>query len=164
MKNKSLGYDAALSEEAVERDEDWVIRLGFLVHDVARLRRTVIDETFKPLSVTRSQAWLMAYLSKADGLTQSALAEQMDLGKVALGGLIDRLEKNEMIERRADPDDRRMNMIYITTKGKRVVKAMRKLTIEANKGILKGISDEEVRLAAIMMGKMKKNLTGMIKD
>ena len=44
----SKGYDEALSGDLQVSDEDAKIRLGFLIHDAARLRRIVIDEIFKP--------------------------------------------------------------------------------------------------------------------
>ena len=69
---------------------DWELRLGFLIHDVSRLRRSAFDRCLKPLNVTRSQWWVLACLSRDDGMTQSQLAEELDLGKVAVGGLIDR--------------------------------------------------------------------------
>ena len=158
-----MDYKTALSDNDIEYDEDCVIRLGFLVHDVARWRRTVIDEAFKPLSVTSSQAWLMAYLSRADGLTQSALAKQMNLGKVAVGGLIDRLEKSKMIERRADPTDRRMNNVHVTAKGRNVITSIRKITLLSNQGILEDISIDDVKKTSATLAKLNKNLRAMTK-
>ena len=66
-------------------DLNWELRLGFLVHDVSRLRRRVVDRALKPLGVTRSQWWVLAFLSRSDGMSQVALADELDLGKVALG-------------------------------------------------------------------------------
>ena len=68
-------------------------RLGFLIHDVSRLRRTVVDKALRPLGVTRSQWWLLANLSRHEGggIVQTELSKVMDVGKVTLGGLIDRL-------------------------------------------------------------------------
>lgn len=154
-------FDAALSDEKSITDEDWIIRLGFLIHDCARLRRIVLDEKFKPLDITRSQAWLMAYLSRTEGQPQSVLAEQMGLGKVALGGLIDRLQANEMIERRADPSDRRINNIFLTAKGRRVIKSMRQLTLEANIDILDGIAPKDIKTAVSVLHQLKHNLQNM---
>lgn len=164
MQRKSAGYDKALSDSNVMNDEDWIIRLGFLIHDTARLRRIVVDEVFKPLGITRSQAWLLAYLSRADGLPQSVLAEQMGLGKVALGGLIDRLESAGMIERRSHPSDRRINNIYLTDAGITVTKSMRKLTLDANKEILEGVTMDEVRQVVEILSKLKRNLNKMKED
>ena len=162
MTEKTTLYSEALSGKDVSRDEDWVIRLGFLVHDAARLRRIVLDEKFKPLEITRSQAWLMAYVSRADGQTQSDLAEQMSLGKVAIGGLIDRLEKTEMIERRAELADRRVRRIYLTDKGKNVTKLMREITLESNETMLSDISIKEIKQTVKVLAKLKKNIESMM--
>lgn len=157
MKNKAEDLEEVLYEDD-KSDQDWIIQIGFLIHDTARLRRVVLDEKFKPLSITRSQAWLLAYLSRSEGLPQSSLADQMGLGKVALGGLIDRLESNGLIERRSDPRDRRINNIFLTEKGRDVTAQMRKLTLEANKDILKGVDIEQVKAGVQLLTKLKQNL------
>ena len=161
MKKKKVNFNKALSDESKISNEDWIIRIGFFIHDCARLRHVVLDEVFKPLKITRSQAWLIAYLSGSEGIPQSALAEQMGLGKVALGGLIDRLESNKFIERRSDPLDRRVNNIFFTPKGREIVDEMRKLTLEANKDILKGISIDEVKSCIDVLRRLKHNLKVM---
>ena len=95
-------------------DLNWELRLGFLVHDVSRLRRRVVDKALKPLGVTRSQWWVLAFLSRSDGMSQVALADELDLGKVALGQLIDRLEKTGFVSRGADEEDRRVKRVFLT--------------------------------------------------
>lgn len=156
MKNKAEDLEEVLYDE--KSDQDWIIQIGFLIHDTARLRRVVLDEKFKPLGITRSQAWLLAYLSRSEGLPQSSLADQMGLGKVALGGLIDRLEGNGLIERRSDPRDRRINNIFLTEKGRDVTAQMRKLTLEANEDILKGVNIEQVKGGVKLLTQLKQNL------
>ena len=105
---------------AFSRDQ----RLGFLMHDVSRLRRSVFDEFMKPGGVTRSQWWVLAHLSRHDGMIQSDLASVLELGKAALGGLIDRLEASGFIERRADGTDRRVKRVYLSPAGTRIAKEM----------------------------------------
>src|SRR5215210_165820 len=68
-------------------------RFGFLIHDVSRMRRTLFDEEMKPLGITRSQWWALSALSRRnDGMMQVDLAKLLEVGKVTVGGLIDRLE------------------------------------------------------------------------
>ncbi len=143
-------------------DEDWAIRLGFYIHDASRLRRIVFDTALKPLGVTRSQAWVIAYLSRAEGMTQSDLANQLDLGKVALGGLVERLEAIELVERRADDSDRRIKRIYLTPDGRKIVLRMRNIATAANADILKGLSVQEVKAAAQTLKTIKANLVKMV--
>src|SRR3546814_1927172 len=72
----------------VTKDLNTGLRFGFLIHDVSRLRRVVVDRALKPLGITRSQWWVLAFLSRRDGMTQTALASDLDLTKVAIGGLL----------------------------------------------------------------------------
>lgn len=139
-------------------DLNWELRLGFLVHDVSRLRRSLIDRFLKPLNVTRSQWWVLAFLSRRDGMPQVALAEELDLGKVALGGLIDRLEANGTVERRPDPVDRRVKRIFLTKAGAKLIKEIRASSAEAEDLILAGIDDDDLQAMVRALRGMKANL------
>lgn len=141
---------------------DWELRLGFLIHDVSRLRRSAFDRCLKPLNVTRSQWWVLAYLSREEGMTQSQLAEELDLGKVAVGGLIDRLEKSQLLRREADASDRRVNRIYLQPKAKQLVARMRKVSHRMNERILAGLPDTHLEGAAKTLDAMKRNLLGYL--
>ncbi|MBT8111986.1 MAG: MarR family winged helix-turn-helix transcriptional regulator [Gammaproteobacteria bacterium] len=90
--------------------------LGFLVHDVARLMRRAFDRRVKHLGLTRSQWFVIAHLYRNDGRTQRHLADELEVQRAPLSKLLDRLEAGGWVERRADPDDRRANRIYITEK------------------------------------------------
>ncbi len=137
---------------------DWELRLGFLIHDVSRLRRSAFDRCLKPLNVTRSQWWVLAYLSREDGMTQSQLAEELDLGKVAVGGLIDRLEKSGLLRREADASDRRVNRVFLEPKSKQLIAKMRKVSHRMNGQILDGLPDERLESTAVTLDSMKRNL------
>src|SRR3977135_2231646 len=97
----------------IDRPE-WDLRLGYLIHDVSRLRRMMFDRALAPLGITRSQWWVLAFISRKDGLPQTQLAHELDVGKVAVGALIDRLESSGFVIRQADPVDRRVKRVYVT--------------------------------------------------
>ena len=137
---------------------DWELRLGFLIHDVSRLRRSAFDRCLKPLNVTRSQWWVLAYLSREDGMTQSRLAEELDLGKVAVGGLIDRLEKSGLLRREADASDRRVNRVFLEPKSKQLIIKMRKVSHRMNTQILDGLPDDRLESTSVTLDSMKRNL------
>jgi len=137
---------------------DWELRLGFLINDVSRLRRSAFDRCLKPLNVTRSQWWVLAYLSRQDGMTQSQLAEELDLGKVAIGGLIDRLEKSDLVRRESDASDRRVNRVYLQPQSKQLVNKMRKVNHQFNEVILKGIAETQLEATTKTLVSIKRNL------
>ncbi len=136
------------------------LRIGFLVHDVSRMRRTVFDQAVKPLGITRAQWWVLANLSRhePEGVTQSDLARLLDVGKVTMGGLIDRLEASGHVERRADSRDRRIKRVYITDKGYVLIEQMAIVARDLNGIILKGIPLDQIHVAEDVMALMKTNL------
>ncbi len=138
-------------------------RLGFLIHDVSRLRRTVIDKALKPLGITRSQWWVLSNLARntSHEMVQTELANVLDIGKVALGGLLDRLEAAGYIERKADPADRRAKRVVMTRKGEEVLEQMQEQGTDLNRETLRDITEQEVRLAEDIMHRMKKRLIEM---
>ena len=138
--------------------ENWDSRLGFLMHDVSRLRRSVFDQFMKPMAMTRSQWWILAHLSRHDGMIQSDLANVLDIGKAALGGLIDRLEASKFIERRADDNDRRVKRIYLTSKGTQIIAEMRSHSHEMSERILYGIDTDSRHALVDMLSLVKRNL------
>lgn len=138
------------------------LRFGFLVHDVSRLRRIVVDRALKPLGITRSQWWVLAFLSRRDGMTQTALASDLDLTKVAIGGLIDRMETAGFVVRRADEADARARRVYLTRAGTKMVSTIREHVDQVETEILAGISEAELNQAATVLRTMKATLLAMI--
>ena len=139
------------------------LRIGFLIHDVSRLRRTVADKQLRPYGLTRSQSWVLAYLHRHEGsgMTQSELAKEMDVGKVTLGGLIDRLEESGYVERRADSRDRRARRIYMTPRGTALIKKVQGMSEALNAQILEGISDKDVVKVEEVLSRVKQKLISM---
>lgn len=140
------------------------IRFGFLVQDVSRLRRVALDRVLKPLGVTRSQWWVLTFLSRRDGMTQTALAADLDLTKVAVGGLLERMEKIELIERRAESQDARIRRVYLTKAGNRLIGRIRTLVGDFELGALNGVTDGELAAAITVLRGMKHILLDMISE
>jgi MarR family transcriptional regulator for hemolysin len=157
----AMAASAEGNEQKMKRNER--IRIGFLIHDVSRLRRTAFDQRMKPLGITRSQWWVLTGVSRhgEEGIAQTELAKVLDLGKVALGGLIDRLEERGFVERRSDPQDRRVNKVHLTPKGNAVLEKMQKIGMEMNAKVMSGISLPRQHQLADMLHAMKANLVAM---
>ena len=145
-------------------EDNWDARLGFLMHDVSRLRRGVFDDFMKPVGLTRSQWWILAYLGRHDGMIQSDLANVLDIGKAALGGLIDRLEASKFIERRPDDSDRRVKRIHLTNKGTQMILEMRTRSHDMSERILAGLDDAARHKLADMLNTVKRNLQSIKSD
>jgi MarR family transcriptional regulator, transcriptional regulator for hemolysin len=144
--------------------EEQPFRIGFLVHDVSRLRRTIVDKALKPIGVTRSQWWVLANLSRHEsdtGMMQTELAKILDVGKVTLGGLVDRLEAGGYVERRPDAADRRAKRVVLTTRGARLLADIQSIATGVNADMLAGISGADLLRTEEVLHRMKQRLIAM---
>ena len=133
--------------------------LGFVVHDVARMMRWEFDRRASDLKLTRSQWSVLAHLLRSDGIQQRELAEQMDITAITLTGLLDRMEREGWVERRADPVDRRAKRIFLTQKVAPVTKELRALAREVRKTALQGLSEAEQQALMSLLLKVRSNLS-----
>jgi MarR family transcriptional regulator, transcriptional regulator for hemolysin len=138
--------------------EDLDRNFGFLLHDVARLMRTVFDRRGRELGLTRSQWWVLTMLYAQEGVTQSELADFMELEKPTLGRLLDRLEEKEWVVRRADTLDRRVNRLYLTDKVQEVMRALRNTAADVRRDALGDLGDAERERFIDTLLKIKTNL------
>jgi DNA-binding MarR family transcriptional regulator len=140
-------------------------RIGFLVHDVSRLRQTVFDQAMKPHGVTRAQWWALAQLTRHDragGMTQAELARMLGLGKVAAGAMVGRLEAAGLVSRRADAADRRLNRVHVTARGQRVLERMIAVGRALNDALLEGLAREELEAADRVLTALRNRLGAML--
>jgi DNA-binding MarR family transcriptional regulator len=140
---------------------DWDLRLGYLIHDVSRLRRMMFDRALAPLGITRSQWWVLAFISRKDGLPQTQLANELDVGKVGVGALIDRLESSGFVLRQADPVDRRVKRVFVTKQARGFLEKLRKETDKFNAKLTHGIDRKALEAASDALLAMKHNLLAM---
>ena len=120
------------------------IRLGFLIHDVSRMRRSAYDQFMKPLGITRAQWWVLAHLSRHDGMMQTQLADVLEVGKASLGDVIESLEAGGWVQRRPDPADKRAKRVYLTKPAQALIKRMTVMENDFNSQILSDLSGEEM--------------------
>ena len=113
---------------------------GFILHDVARLLRVTYDRRVRELGLTRSQWWVLTHLYRKDGLTQSELADVLELEKPSLCRLLDRLEAKGWVRREADPRDRRAKRIYLTEQVEPPMQVMREIAAGVREDALSGLS------------------------
>lgn len=135
-------------------------RFGFLVHDVSRMRRTLFDAKVKPLGITRSQWSVLAALSRMgnEGMMQVALARHMDVGKVTVGGLVQRMVSAGLLRREGDANDARVRRVFITEKGYQIIHEMESIGTTNNDRILQGVSYQDLRIAEEVLAKVKSNI------
>lgn len=123
--------------------EDLSRNFGFILGDVARLMRTTFDRRVKALGLTRSQWWVLNHLFRNDGVTQSELADLLEVRKATLGRLLDRMEQKGWVRRENHAGDRRAKRVFLTDEVEPAIKAMRAAAADLRREALAGLSAEE---------------------
>lgn len=123
--------------------EDLSRNFGFVLNDVARTLRTAYDRRVRGLGLTRSQWWVLNHLFRNPGLTQSELAEILEIEKPTLGRLLDRLEAKGWVRREHDAHDRRAWRVHLGEAAEPQMRALRKVAAELMRDALSGLSAPE---------------------
>jgi MarR family transcriptional regulator, transcriptional regulator for hemolysin len=121
---------------------------AFLLHDTARLLRTRADQRVRVLGMTRAQWAVLSRLERSQGLKQAELAEALDLQPITLTRLVDRLCASGLVERRADPLDRRAKRLFLTPAARPVMERLAQLGEAMMTDALQGI--DEAALAQML--------------
>ena len=135
---------------------------AFLINDVARLLRTYADQRARQFGMTRAQWAVLARLESNEGLKQSELAEMLDLQPITLTRLVDRLCANGLIERRADPDDRRAKRLYLTAATRPLMDRLADLGQDMMGTVLEGFDVATIERMIGELAHAKDNLKGAI--
>jgi len=141
--------------------EDFSRNFGIILHDVARLLRLSYDRRMKALGLTRSQWWVLTHLYRNDGVTQSELAQTLEIDKPSLGRLLDRMESSGWVTREEDAKDRRAKRVLLTQEVGPAMKTMRAAAAETRKEALIGISEIEQEQFVDTLLKLKANLASL---
>jgi len=120
--------DAILEQWAVERPDVDVSAIG-VIGRISRLEKMLAPELARVFARHGLEAWQYDVLAtlrrsgKPYELTVGALLDSMMLASGTITHRIDRLEQRGLVERRSDPNDKRVVLVRLTTAGKRLVDA-----------------------------------------
>ncbi|MDA1323277.1 MAG: MarR family transcriptional regulator [Proteobacteria bacterium] len=136
--------------------------VGFIIGDVSRMLRTVYDRRVEPLGLTRAQWRVLARISRKEGCTQTELAAELEIEKPTLGRLVDRLQANDWVERRADETDARTKRIFLTSRAQPVLKKMYSLADDVLDGAIAGLTREQADQLLQSLLHVKSNLSELL--
>lgn len=129
------------------------------ITNVTRKMRTVFDNMVKEKGLTLARARILRLLKKADSAaTQRALALELEIEGPTLVRLLDNLESQGWIERRAVEGDRRAKQIVLTEEGHRQEREVDVIAQRFRIEIMKGIDPDDMETAIRVMGQMSRNL------
>jgi MarR family transcriptional regulator, transcriptional regulator for hemolysin len=136
--------------------------IAFMIMDVARMLRTYADQRARQFGISRAQWAVLVRIDRTEGLKQSELAEILDLQPISLTRLLDRLAESGLIERRADPNDRRANRLFLKPAARPLLEQLAELGTDMMETVLHGLDGNSNERLLRDLGLVKDNLRGAI--
>ncbi|TMI99083.1 MAG: MarR family transcriptional regulator [Alphaproteobacteria bacterium] len=138
--------------------------IGVVIADAARLLRTAFDRRVRKLGITRAQWLVLTRLHRHPGASQSELADMMEVERASAGRMIDRLEANGWVQRRAERRDRRVKRVYLTPEAERVHRRIWRVAEATVEDALAGLSPQESAQLMQLLSRVKKTLVAVVEE
>jgi DNA-binding MarR family transcriptional regulator len=146
----------------MEKRMDRLQNFGFVLKDVSRLFiRRFEERAAVGLGMTLAQCKALVMLFKNEGISQKRLSELADIEPMTLVRILDRMEAEGYIERRADPADRRARALFVTPKASPLLNQIWAVGSATRNEMLTGLSTEERNTLMGLMERVHENLLAL---
>jgi len=137
------------------------VQMGFLIADTSRLLRTSFDAAMSGEGATRTKWRALIYVLRDAGLSQSRLAEYLDVGRAAAGETTACLVRDGLVERRKDAKDNRAWSLFATELGYATAPELTEVALKLIDEVFDGISSEEIDQVVGVLSKLSHALEGV---
>ena len=121
------------------------LSLGYLLHWGGRLLRRLADRKLKPLGLSSAHLPVINALADADPLSQKALAAIAAIEQPTMAAMLARMERDGLVERRPDPNDRRSALFSLAPATRKKLGALRRVVGEVTREALSGLPADQRR-------------------
>lgn len=135
--------------------------IGKYIQIVSRQLKRNMDETLSKYNVTGVQSMVIGYIykkSKNGEVFAKDIEEEFEMRKATVAGIIQLMESNGLIERKAKEGDCRLKSIVLTPKALEIQAIVKKQVNIAEKNIVKEMTKEEQKQFLTLLKKASINL------
>lgn len=132
----------------------------FLLHDVSRYIRYAFDARARSIGVTRPQYRVLLFLARNEGPSQSEIADALDVERITLGRMVDRMAEAGLVERREDPSDRRVWRLHMLPAAQGLVDRLTAIGAEVEAEALSHLEPGERDTLRRLLATMRDGLKG----
>jgi MarR family transcriptional regulator for hemolysin len=125
---------------------------------ISRKMRTLFDARVRAKGLTLARARALILLGKKDCMTQTELADALEIEGPTLVPLLDSLEKQGLSERQPVDGDRRAKQIALTAAGQEQAAYVDALVKEFRSDVLKDVSEDDLKAAIRVFHAMGRNI------
>ena len=134
--------------------------LGFTVSRTARSIKRALDAKLAEYNLTASQYVVMSRLFEEEGIKHNELGVRLNMDNPTITGIVDRMERDGLLQRRRDKSDRRVVRLYLTDVGKELIQEIEHFARETDEEAWSGISATQRKETLKNLDIIWKNLNG----
>ena len=131
---------------------------GHLISRSARLLIRWADERFQSLGLAIAQVPVFYALKNGASMTQKDLAKLAQIEQPTMAQLLARMERDGLIRRGENPDDKRSALISLTPLAIKKLPQAKELLLEGNSVALAGLSERDIATLCRLLRRVIKNL------
>lgn len=125
--------------------------LAFLLSQVGIHASRRFAERISAVDLNPPLFRVLNLVAAAEGRSQQAIAVAIEIPPSRMVALVDELEQRGLVERRPEPEDRRVRALFLTAKGKRCLQRGRKIAAQHEQELTEGMSEtDRKRLVALL--------------
>lgn len=136
--------------------------LGFLMTRTARSMKRALDARLLDRNLTATQYIVLARLWEEDGISLSELGERLYFDNPTLTGIVDRMERDGLLQRQRDEDDRRVVKVHLTAKGRTLYHDIGYLAEETDAESWEGFTESQKKELLNYLERIWKKLYGRL--
>lgn len=108
------------------------------------IMRFIYNSLFADHGISESKFYILLLLSYSEeGMSLSEIGDKMFVTRANMTGLIERMGKEGLVEKKINPKDRRSSIAYLTDKGRKLFENIRGKHIDFSRQMTSGLSVEE---------------------
>src|SRR5271168_371111 len=116
---------------------------AFLLAQVGAHAASQFAERLRVLELSAADAGILRLLRTAAGISQQELSGRLQIHPSRLVAILDNLEKCQLVERKPNPDDRRLYSLHLTKDGGEMLQRIGKVAREHQDALLSALTGEE---------------------
>ncbi len=133
--------------------------VSFLMAQVCKAHRNAANVELGKASLHVGQEMVLVHLWQQNGVTQSELADQLCVEAPTVTRMLQRMEREELVTRRADPDDARVSRVYLTAKGRAIRPAVETAWGALEARTMHGLTADEQQVLQSLLTRVLRNLS-----
>jgi DNA-binding MarR family transcriptional regulator len=141
---------------------DRLRNFAFLMKDISRLHSKNFERHALGLSMTLAQCKVLAHLERNEGVSQVKLADLTDTDPMTLVRILDRMERDGWVERRAHPGDRRARQLFLTKTAQPVLQEMWRVSDRVRAEAMAGLSAADREQLLDLLSRVQANLNAQL--